>query len=551
MDRRPIIIISNVVSFALLVTLLGLAVWLSQQLTADEIIRRAMAVVTSSDVQNFSVVLPFSEAYGAERKIWYQAPNKWRMEYINPNEASSNSNLSQLTSVAVADGKHTWDYEVRDKLVSVDDHNLILGSDAHANLTKILQGTNLTLYPNTGPYPCEDKVRQSDATVAGRKVYVISTKTSKRCGPQTADSVYSEQTFWIDQQSYFVLKQEGHIHYPEEAGTENFTREVAEFEYNIPIDPSIFTFAIPPGVTVDDYGIKPAPSAAEFQQGVTELARQLDYPFYQPTYVPSGLAPRYPKNISKFGPALEYVRPDKAETDTWARTVGIEIWQTKATYDVIRTSASFGQLPYIGSKDVIIAGTSTGNPPDATVLLMLGGTWITMYSDIVSADELIKVAHSLEPAPGSHQPVPNPTPPTLDSLRKQAPFPVFVPSYIPTNLVAEPPLYDKNARPLGVIIDYYDQQGNLVLGVDIRDSECCIDLPGFQPVTLSNGLTALVGSYIPGGLLDLFVGEGNVTVSLQTYSSQISKDELLKIAASLSRTAPIGRVVVPYSHQLP
>ena len=101
------------------------------------------------------------------------------------------------------------------------------------------------------------------ATIAGRATYVIDLGPTK-CPSASVPEMNGRLVVWIDQETFFVLKQEQH----RLADDQIFTmHEVTQIQYNVSIDPAEFTFTPPAGATVADYRPKPAPTTLPIHSG--------------------------------------------------------------------------------------------------------------------------------------------------------------------------------------------------------------------------------------------------------------------------------------------
>ena len=126
--------------------------------------------------------------------------------------------------------------------------------------------------------------------------------------------------------------------------------------------------------------------------------------------------------------------------------------------------------------------------------------------------------------PGSKPPLSAPQPPTLAQVRAEAPFPIYVPTWVPDGLAPEP--------PVGYEITYHDGSGQPVLTVTNGAGFADDPRAAGEPVTLPNGAEA----HWLGSLL-WWVQDGSTTMAL--YGDSLPREDLMRIAASMSATADL------------
>lgn len=128
----------------------------------------------------------------------------------------------------------------------------------------------------------------------------------------------------------------------------------------------------------------------------------------------------------------------------------------------------------------------------------------------------------------------------LANIRQTVPYPVFIPSYTPAGLVPDTPMLGDQNTP-GVRIRYHAPDGNEALLVLSGPAGCCLDSDPRKTgmsVTLPNDVAAHFIALEPrdGGSILWWTNEG-AYVSLS--GSQLTKDELIQIAASMSKTTDL------------
>ncbi len=302
----------------------------------------------------------------------------------------------------------------------------------------------------------------------------------------------------------------------------------------------------------------PPPTASTDQMSalLATWARQADYPIFVPAYIPDGLNLDARRN--EFAPngemSLRYAARIALTTPPGQRgsQFDLTVQEHPASYNEI----AGGQ----GERITLAKGRAwlwrnipnlDGSPSVVTVLR--DGVLIRLSSSIASADELVRVADSLTPVPGGHAPLPDPAPFTLAEIRAQLSIPVFVPTNLPADFVAEPPLVFNDSFPgenfatrlqTAIALSYHHRDGRPALWV--KNSMVNITYSGNHPdrPTLPNGITA---SYVntpasQGGPTLQWQQDG---VHLTISGPEQTRDSLLQIAANMSSTFDPNAVELP------
>ena len=175
--------------------------------------------------------------------------------------------------------------------------------------------------------------------------------------------------------------------------------------------------------------------------------------------------------------------------------------------------------PGVGSRNVDGTGT------DSSVVVLRDGVLIALNSFTFSPEQLLDVAATLQTVPGSKAPLPAPQPPTLAQVRAAAPFPIYVPTWVPDGLAPEP--------PVGYEITYHDGSGQPVLTVTNGAGFGDDPRAAGEAVTLANGVEA----HWLGSLL-WWVQDGSTTMAL--FGESMSREDLMRIAASVSASADLA-----------
>ncbi len=543
--------------------------------SAEEIVRKAQEAVASpaaAGIKSFvstekTVSRPANarmngyegyrgdEEIRSETKRWYQAPNRWRIEAGGTVIDAQGKELPSRAWhwISVGDGHDVWRYDARSNEVAV--HQLEVSpsgkTDSFGAESPLGQGT---VDPQKALQTSNPNVRpklQGQETVAGREAYVLAFPPETRSA--SAPEMNGPRTVWVDKESYFVLKV---VQYSGTDGKLLSTTEVTSVQYNVAIDQTLFTFTPPQGAKVDDQRPKPAPTKSQFQQQMESMAKRADFPLFVPGQVPNGLVPRQPRMDASLGLQLEYAPPAEADRDSFATA---RIVEQKATYDLVSRwtegaeSATFGN-----TKGWLRRGFRNvdGTGGDSAAMLLRDGTLVSISSFTLSPEELAKVAASLEPVPGSHAPLPNPKPLTLDEIRRRASFKPFLPEYLPAGLKPEPPVAGNNQgsdRIDALNVTYHSADGAVALRL--------VEGPPRDPTGMARPMLTAPEVAIKSGITGRLYDAPNVQVRLLwwmqdgTYISLetrvLSREELLKVAASMSPTAGLGQVEPPMGRPTP
>lgn len=129
----------------------------------------------------------------------------------------------------------------------------------------------------------------------------------------------------------------------------------------------------------------------------------------------------------------------------------------------------------------------------------------------------------------------------LAKVRQKVSYQVFVPTSLPMKLKPEQPIIGELNTP-GIRIQFRDSMGQNALLVLNGPAGCCLDSDSSKigrAVKLANGNTAHLLKYIEpqyGGPILWWVQEGTY---IALSSSQLSIDNLIQIASSMSKDADL------------
>lgn len=134
------------------------------------------------------------------------------------------------------------------------------------------------------------------------------------------------------------------------------------------------------------------------------------------------------------------------------------------------------------------------------------------------------------------------TPTILSSLRQTVAHAIFIPTNLPAGLVPQA-LAPSNPNTPGVHIKYQTPDGTVALDVVNGPAGCCLDADPRktgETLVLPNGISAHLLEHIEpqyGGSILWWVQEGTYVA---LAGPQLTRDDLLKIAASMSKTADLS-----------
>jgi len=563
------------VAALLIAALVGAYFWATQPppVSAQEIIRKAQATANSLDasgIHSFAMTETMTsrpvnervnkmegfsgnETIRSETRRWYEAPNRWRTESSGAVIAPGGRELPGRSwqQMSISDGRSIWDYDAVNNFVTINAYSPDRGGKGGISpFGGGVNGLNALLQQAS---TCYAPRLQGSETIAGRLTHVIDLGATK-CPSASAPEMNGRQVIWVDKETFFVLKS---VLYSPTDDQPVVTNEVTSIQYNIALDPALFTFTPPPGAKVQDFRPKPAPRAGEYQEQLQQLAQQVDFPVFVPRYVPQSLVPLQPRFDEMSGDQVElsYVPPAEASESATAGPNGISIVERKASYVWMVRWTEGAEAVQIGDRQGWLRRGFRdvgGGGSNSAALLVRDGTLISVSSFAVSPEELVKVAASLDPVPGGHPPLPNPTPPTLAEIRQRASFPVFVPTWVPAGLTPEPPVGGEQPGE-NVEIKYHTADGGVGLDVMNGTLDCC---PGLLPlksedVRLPNGITAHLireRTTIYGGMTLWWQQDGTMLV---ISGPDLTQEDLLRIAASMSRTADLANPQAPAGRPTP
>lgn len=195
---------------------------------ADELLEHALEAEANVDELHGVQTMAWEdgdETVTATQEVWMRGSDEMRSELIESDEP-------QAFDVMVANGSTTWMYDedenravVTELAMSPDEAEAFgdeLADSFYADMAPSVEGTD---------------------TVADREVYVLELT------PDGEDAMYEEATLWIDQETYYPLKQESTT----SVGVEmSMTVEFESVDFDPGLDDDLFTFDPPEDADVYD-----------------------------------------------------------------------------------------------------------------------------------------------------------------------------------------------------------------------------------------------------------------------------------------------------------
>ncbi len=464
------------------------------------------------------------EARG-ETKTWYAGPTRWRIEtkYESPNQPP-------YQSLTVADGESQWEYDATNKTVNVQvAQEKSFPSPSILSLEFLQQDMS----------NCYDPKVVGEETIAGRATYKVELGPAK-CRSASAPQLNGPHTIWIDKETFFVLKSEIRAENSDQISSQV---QVTGIQYNIELPKDLFSFTPPADAKINDMRPQPAPTANEYQTQLQALAPRVGFPIFAPKTLPNNFVPLAPKwNEIENQIELGYVPADRVNANESADQFGISIYERRADYELVRNwTDGAEQIDINGNQAWVRRGdfdSASGLGSNSAVMVLRDGTFISISSFRIAPEQLIDVGNALETVQGSHAPLPNPTAPTLKELRAQADYPILIPTYLPKGLTPAPPTQNQ--------IEYFRADGTKALLVQFSKQgtggmEQEERFKG-ETVTLANGRAVHQLLFEPQIIILWWVQDGGYT-ALEGHG--IAREEMLKIAASMSDTAELGATQAP------
>lgn len=527
---------------ALVIAFAAFAVWATRPapVSAQTLLNRARSAASDLDSagvksfemtqQSYDVLVddpgapPTRETRG-EMKTWYAGPTRWRI-----GSQSETTNQPPYETIQIADGAAQYDYDVTNNTVNIQ----------AADPSSFPSPSVLSLgFLQQDMSNCYDPRVVGEETIAGRATYKVDMGIAK-CRSASAPALNGPHTLWLDKETFFVLKSEIRALNSDRVTS---SLHVTSIRYNIDLPNDLFTFSPPADAQVNDMRPKPAPSQTEFQAQLSALAQRVEFPIFAPTHLSDGLAPRVPQyNEIENQIELAYVPADRTAGSAMPEQYGVSIIEKRADYDLVRNwTDGAEQLEINGNPAWMRRGdfdTASGLGSNSAVLVLRDGVLISISSFRIAPEQLLDMAQSLETVQGSHAPLPNPTAPTLQELRAQADYSILIPTYLPDGLTPAPPTQNQieysNADATRTLILQFSKQGTGGMEQEARFRG--------ETVTLADGRAVNQLTFEPQ-ITILWWNQDGAYLALEGHG--IARDEMLKIAASMSATAELGATQAP------
>lgn len=479
---------------------------------------------------------------------WYRAPNHWRVQTsgtATPRSRQVGLSALAVPGVFVSDGSTVWDYCQPCHSVQIEP---FAGQSGPGDLSPFGQDTSGRPAASLSSLlqqarACYTPRRLGDASVAGRPTYVIDLEPA-RCYSNSAHEDDGRRVIWVDKQTFFTLKS---VLYSVYDRTRVFqTATVTRVQYNVALAPATFTYTPPLGVAVLDQRTPALTSplnAGPYEPGLERLAARAGYPFFVPTEQLAGLALRRPRYSAAAGLQLIYAPPGASGLSGESDVVIVERRATQA--DAALTPGAQRVLVSVPDSTQTLGGWyQPGAGGRANRLsLVRNGVYVSLSSRLLARDALLALAGSLAALPREPSMPPNPPLQGLAALRARMPFPIFVPTYVPAGLAPRTPTLQGET----VQIDYQAADGSVALSVLEGPAGCCLDADprkGGKLVALPHGLSAhaLPNEAQFGGPILWWEQDG---AYLAISGPQLTAAQEVRVAASMSKTAPLGRIAPP------
>jgi outer membrane lipoprotein-sorting protein len=413
---------------------------------------------------------------GGEIHHWYQGPGRWRREEIDTGKLPG-----PYYWFTLGDGIDVWSFDgpynpAQQEMRRLSVYHWFLdrypwfGEGLDRLYDRVAQNVEQDAgYTGVPPSSLDELLAELDRcytprltgtdVVAGRSTYVID--LGLLACEHTWVSGY--RMLWVDQGTLLALKQT----VTDEAG--NISQvEATQVQYDVPLDPALFTFMPPPDVPLQDARPRRPLGADEFNNQLLALAPKLPYSLYAPGDLPAGVWPTWPQVLDEETKAtqIDFLQPwtyyDELES------VGVRVYQMPATLENIAQWTR-------GARQVRLAsepgwGWLRAWAGEQAAYVVRGGTLIAVDSFTAGTPDLLRTVDSMRPVPGGHIPLPLasdwPAPRTtaLDELRPQVSFAVFVPVNVAPGWSADAPVLYRATDSAGglhevVVLAYHDAQG--------------------------------------------------------------------------------------------
>lgn len=237
-------------------------------ITAEEIVAKMQEMLEATEDAHAIVRIALNAqgiTMGATAEVWEKTPNKIRAEVLESTDGLFDG------TVVVTDGLHGWVYEPQRNVVTVgslENMEMPLPQEILTSMQDVIQAL----------LDISDVSLVGEESVAGRAAYKLSIKAKEGAEVQIFPGG-GTATLWVDKEQWTVLKA------TYEAGSfGQGEMEIEEFEMNLGVQDSLFTFEAPDSATViETSSEEPVPLSME------EAKDSASFALLVPSYVPSGV----------------------------------------------------------------------------------------------------------------------------------------------------------------------------------------------------------------------------------------------------------------------
>jgi outer membrane lipoprotein-sorting protein len=541
--------------------------WISPQpVSAQDIVRRALTAAASPTRLQSLVVTEEATLWPAQGypnfgyaatdlvrsslTRYLQGASHWRVVTTTSHLHSTSAQLSVLgpSGVSVSDGSSVWGYCEPCQTVQVQRYSGQDGPGALWPLGPTL-GTGGATLQNLQALlsqlqECYRPRPLADATIAGRPAYVVALEPNG-CMSASAAEEGGRRVLWVDRQTFLVLKSVLYSVYDPTKVFQEAT--VTRVQNNVAIPASLFRYTPPLGTRILDGQQTPAgPNVGAHGPELRGLAARVSFPIYVPSERLAGLALQRPQIGAPMELHLVYA-PAGASVAAATSVTITERPASPAEEAIIPPHAR--PVLVAGPGATTLSGWYRAGAAGQSNRLMLirEGVTLTFSSGLLGRESLVALAGSLVRL--SAAPTSTPTPAagassdSLSALRSRVPFPLVVPTYVPTGLRPLSPTLQGGL----VQIDYQAPNGSIGLSVLEGAAGCCLDADprkGGLVIALPQGVTAhllAASSSATGGILWWERNGAFVAIT----GPDLTPAALERIAASMSESAPLGPVAAP------
>lgn len=373
-----------------LVGVIGLYLWIIQPKLVDahEILNKAQnaqVLSTNSGICTFTLTQKIDERsssgeFHAEIKRWFQEPGQCRIE----SRWSGWMPEDKGTMTFICDGTTEWIQEGNSITISKatpqpETDDITPWSRQKPGLTNVLnQVTDRYSSPKL----------KGEETVAGRTTYVIDLGLPNSFSNSAPELNNGRRVVWVDKETFFLLKT---VQYSPTDDSVVGVMEVTHIQYNIPIDPVVFSFTPPQGAHVQDLrsGNYPPKTNPPKLTSLAEARETVSFSIFIPTSVPEGLVPE-PPTLDEGPPAHIYVNYQAGDG-----SIGLSVINSPAGSGLDADPRKTGETIKIRGN---IVGHFLDNEPQFGGPILWwqeAGSYVALSGSELHKTDLVKIANSM------------------------------------------------------------------------------------------------------------------------------------------------------------